>query len=74
LEDFSQETECHKLYCNHIFHEACIEAWMEKQSNCPACRVPLGKKAIKEHLEAKKKLHQVDVTSPKEIKIQGSHR
>ena len=24
--------------CNHIFHEECIEQWLERHDNCPLCR------------------------------------
>lgn len=32
LEDFSAETFCYQFYCNHIFHEACIQIWLEKRN------------------------------------------
>lgn len=27
--------------CGHIFHVACIDVWLHKQSTCPVCRLPL---------------------------------
>ena len=24
--------------CNHLFHSACLEAWMNKKQQCPFCR------------------------------------
>ena len=29
------------LPCKHIFHEACIESWKDRNDSCPICRVPL---------------------------------
>ncbi|ONK56704.1 uncharacterized protein A4U43_C10F11870 [Asparagus officinalis] len=28
--------------CNHNFHVACIDVWLQKQSTCPICRLPLS--------------------------------
>ena len=27
--------------CNHIFHGACLEQWMNVKMECPTCRAPL---------------------------------
>ncbi|XP_065040123.1 RING-H2 finger protein ATL58-like isoform X2 [Musa acuminata AAA Group] len=34
--------------CHHNFHLACIDVWLQKQTTCPICRLPLN-----ESLEAK---------------------
>ncbi|WOL10024.1 RING-H2 finger protein ATL7-like [Canna indica] len=34
--------------CNHNFHLACIDVWLQKQTTCPICRLPLN-----ESLESK---------------------
>ncbi|KAJ6820277.1 putative RING-H2 finger protein ATL69 [Iris pallida] len=28
--------------CHHNFHLACIDEWLQKQSTCPICRLPLN--------------------------------
>ncbi|OAY78423.1 RING-H2 finger protein ATL39-like [Ananas comosus] len=28
--------------CHHNFHLSCIDVWLEKQSTCPICRLPLN--------------------------------
>jgi len=30
LDDFLKESECHQLYCEHIFHDVCIQKWLSK--------------------------------------------
>ena len=36
-----------KLYmltpCNHVFHSACLEEWLDHKKQCPNCREPLEK-------------------------------
>lgn len=27
--------------CKHVFHEACLHAWVTRRKTCPACRVPM---------------------------------
>ena len=27
--------------CHHYFHVVCIDVWLQKQSTCPICRLPL---------------------------------
>lgn len=29
--------------CNHFFHKACLQTWLDKSSNCPCCRYLLHK-------------------------------
>ena len=30
--------------CNHVFHEDCLERWMNEQMTCPMCRANLPRK------------------------------
>jgi len=32
-----EKTAC-RLKCGHMFHEACLNSWMEKSATCPLCR------------------------------------
>jgi hypothetical protein len=31
-----------KLPCGHCFHELCLRRWLEQDSTCAICRVPLS--------------------------------
>lgn len=43
LESFKENEDLVEFTCNkeHIFHEECIKAWIEKRTNCPICRKEL---------------------------------
>lgn len=43
LESFQENEDLVEFTCNkeHIFHEYCIKAWIEKRTNCPICRKEL---------------------------------
>ena len=44
LEDYLKgQTVCVPITkrCNHVFHEECMVAWLEKHNDCPLCRVDL---------------------------------
>jgi len=71
LEEFRSETSCHQLYCFHIFHEACIEAWLAKHDSCPDCRKPITRKAVREYLRAEKKRKEQEQKANK-VKIMNS--
>lgn len=32
------KTMIDKTFCNHIFHKACLSAWIAQNENCPICR------------------------------------
>ena len=35
---FSKIDKEHKLDCGHVFHESCIEKWINTNPSCPICR------------------------------------
>jgi len=39
-DDIDTQQELVTLRCRHVFHSACIQAWMAKHSTCPLCRIP----------------------------------
>lgn len=62
LEDFNVETMCHQLYCEHIFHEKCIQNWLRDHDKCPNCNSGMTSDAIKKFFqknEAKDKIEEV---------------
>ncbi len=36
-----------KISCNHIFHETCINEWLNNNSSCPLCRIFIKTNTIK---------------------------
>lgn len=30
-----------KLPCGHLFHNGCLQSWMEQEPSCPTCRLSL---------------------------------
>ena len=34
-----------KLHCRHVYHDACVAAWLRTKNTCPLCReeLPAGK-------------------------------
>ena len=38
LEEFNSEDIIKKLFCGHIFHENCLNAWIIKSVICPICK------------------------------------
>lgn len=30
-----------KLYCKHIFCEACVLTWLDRERSCPLCRAEI---------------------------------
>merc|ERR1712048_67550 len=37
LENFHSGEELRILPCNHRFHKACIDPWLQVNNKCPAC-------------------------------------
>ncbi|XP_059441805.1 probable E3 ubiquitin-protein ligase ATL44 [Corylus avellana] len=47
LGDFKDGEWCRVFpRCNHEFHVPCIDAWLERNLNCPVCRNPLEVAAV----------------------------
>jgi len=65
LEDFEPETVCRQLYCEHIYHGNCIEAWLNQHYNCPNCKKDITKVAIEEHLKEKANKEEKKCTCPR---------
>jgi hypothetical protein len=40
--------ECKETVCNHIFHESCLNRWLEESSSCPLCRTQIGEKVVQQ--------------------------
>ena len=38
--------ECKKTECNHMYHEGCLNKWLEESSSCPLCRAQIGEKIV----------------------------
>jgi hypothetical protein len=38
LEVFASGDKCIHLPCAHVFHSACLDAWLQNAASCPTCR------------------------------------
>ncbi|XP_050217915.1 uncharacterized protein LOC126668782 [Mercurialis annua] len=43
LEKFEDENKCVVLPCSHMFHELCLQNWLNKNISCPICRADAWK-------------------------------
>lgn len=34
-----------KLPCSHLFHNSCLQSWLEQDTSCPTCRLVLNMQA-----------------------------
>jgi len=64
LDEFVGEANCHQLYCEHIFHDKCIESWLAKQSNCPNCKSEMTREVIEKVIEDKKNEENGETPKP----------
>jgi len=65
LEDFEPEANCRQLYCEHIYHTNCIEAWLSNHYNCPNCKKEMNKLSIEEFFKNKNKKDEKKSLLPK---------
>jgi hypothetical protein len=42
LEELTCGDSVCELPCKHIFHDACLGKWLEREATCPVCRKVLG--------------------------------
>jgi len=69
LDEFIGEAKCHQLYCEHIFHDKCIESWLAKQSNCPNCKSEMTREIIEKFMDDKKKEENGETPKMNALKI-----
>lgn len=51
-----------KLKCGHVFHTACIDKWLERDSRCPMCRAETQEKqTVTIHYNDDEDLPQEDI-------------
>lgn len=44
LNEFDEGAEAVETQCRHLFHEECLNHWLEKQERCPLCREAVFKR------------------------------
>ncbi|GBM39702.1 hypothetical protein AVEN_47509-1 [Araneus ventricosus] len=35
-----RQDQIKRLRCSHVFHQSCIDMWLNNNGNCPLCRAP----------------------------------
>lgn len=40
--DYTEEKDCMRIKCNHMFHSRCITDWFNRSPTCPICRYDLS--------------------------------
>lgn len=43
LDDFEKGRQVRKLNCGHIYHDECLERWLDTHTTCPVCVVDVSK-------------------------------
>ena len=46
LGEFNSEDKIKKFFCGHIFHENCLNAWINKSVTCPMCKYNIKNELI----------------------------
>lgn len=49
LDDFTSdgESKIQTPICGHLFHENCINAWLNNNPSCPQCRLAINRKSLR---------------------------
>lgn len=43
IDDFKDGDDLKTLPCLHIYHNHCIDSWLERDNSCPVCKTPIGR-------------------------------
>lgn len=46
-----------RLPCGHLFHNTCLQSWLEQETSCPTCRLALS---MQNHRETQREPNDVD--------------
>lgn len=44
LEDFEEGDDVTTLPCLHLYHERCVDRWLQTDNSCPVCKHPIGRR------------------------------